>query len=118
MEFGVRQAERAAAQGVEVVQAFEGGYAGHFVGSVFHVGEVKLMADRDIDDPRHGHAVGHEGDVDRELSIALDEFFRPVERVDYPERAPRPAFVVGDVASFLAQDGIGRRAEQVGDDVV
>ena len=75
---------------------------------------------------RHGHidnahdryAAFDEGDVDSELPVALDEFFRAIEWVANPQRFPLFANGIVLVTAFLAEQRIGRHVESLRDDSV
>ena len=75
--------------------------------------------DRHVHHAQHRHAVFHQGDVDGELAVALDEFLGAVERVHQPETGPVLAVFIGDAAGFLGEhrnlrgQGLQARLDQV-----
>ena len=65
----------------------------------------------------HGLVLHHQGDVDGELAVALDELARAVERIDHPELAPGSAFAPGRLRRLLGENGyVGRERGQAFDD--
>ena len=78
---------------------------------------------RDIHLPEIGHidhrsdadVVLHQGDIDRELVVALDELHRPVQRVHQPVKLPVAALLVAHLAPLLRKDRNARRPEVLAD---
>ena len=74
------------------------------IGAEAPVGEVDLVQIGDVDHGRRTDVVLHQGDVDRELVVAGDEFARAVQRIDQPEEFPVAALLVVHFAAVLAQN--------------
>ncbi len=74
---------------------------------------IGLAGNRDMHDAEHRHTRLDQGDVDRELAVALDELLGAVERIDQPEPSPdhfrRQA---GDGFLFRDDWNVGRKRAQ------
>ena len=71
--------------------------------------EVVGRLDRDMHDAQHRFVSINQGDVHRELAIALDEFPGAVQGVDQPETRPPPAFLVRNHCGLFRPDWNLRR---------
>jgi len=66
---------------------------------------VGLTGHRQHDHTQHRALILDQRDVDREFTIALDEFARSVQRVDHPQPRPVAAGLEVDFGRFLAEHG-------------
>ena len=88
------------------------------VGAESPVGKVDFTQVRNVNHCCCADVVLHQGDVDREFVVAVDEFARAVERIDQPEKFPVATLLIVHFASVLAQNRDAGLAQRAFDDVV
>ena len=66
-----------------------------------HHPQIRVAKDRGKDHPPRDAAMTNQGDVDGELSVALDEFFGAIYGIDNPEFVPLRAVLKGHVLAFF-----------------